>query len=597
MKFLLLFLALPLCAQVESVRLRFGDDLRWADPAFDDTGWTAQNPVGDAWSWARYRVRVPEIACDPVIGVESATMEVYVEGRLIGRHGRLPPAFQDSPLGYSTFALPRDLAMPGRVVTIALRMWDPPGNRFRPMRQNPPALSIHSRGETPIYEQRAWSVFRGYAWSATVALVALLLVAVAGRSHQCGTELRLALAAWGAFAFYEVARMSCYVFPWSRGGYLSSVLSGILLAVIPLELMAVVVRLRPPWWMRLGQGFFALSQCILLAANLHFEAPAWTAVAGFLFLISGVVSPMTAFGILVRGNLRQRGDRALPILLTFALTSNAIARLGNARGCTHHVYVGGMEFALNTIGFTLLGLVLAAVMLARFRRAGEVAIQLQGQLAAARSVQEMLLTGGMAASPGYVIDTVYRPAAEVGGDFFRVLPAPGDATLVVIGDVSGKGLRAAMLASVMVGALLNRRSSDPAEVLAELNRAIMGQVDNGFVTCCAMLLEPAGRVTIASAGHPSPCCGGMELEAPSGLPLGIADDARYETATFQVPAADQIALVSDGVAEAANERGELFGFERTQALSRKSAREIADAARAWGQNDDITVLTLRSVSA
>src|SRR5687767_6764460 len=88
--------ALPVFAHVESVKVHAGDDLRWADPAFDDSSWTRRGDSIETWSWARYKVRVPERTLDPVIGVESATMEVYVEGRLIGRHGRLPPAFEDS---------------------------------------------------------------------------------------------------------------------------------------------------------------------------------------------------------------------------------------------------------------------------------------------------------------------------------------------------------------------------------------------------------------------------------------------------------------------------------------------------------------------
>ena len=116
-------------------------------------------------------------------------------------------------------------------------------------------------------------------------------------------------------------------------------------------------------------------------------------------------------------------------------------------------------------------------------------------------MQEILLTGRAVETPGYAIDPVYYPAGEVGGDFFRILAAAGGGTLLVVGDVSGKGLKAAMLVSVIVGALLNRRSSEPAEVLSELNNAMYGQMAGGFVTCCAALLMPDGTVKIANAGH------------------------------------------------------------------------------------------------
>ena len=115
-----------------------------------------------------------------------------------------------------------------------------------------------------------------------------------------------------------------------------------------------------------------------------------------------------------------------------------------------------------------------------------------------------------------------------------VVAAPDGGTLVVVGDVSGKGLRAAMVVSVVIGALLNRRSSRPGEVLAELNRAITGQLDGGFVTCLAVLLEPGGRIVAANAGHVRPYTCGREVEVPDGLPLGIVAEAGYEEAEWRL---------------------------------------------------------------
>jgi phosphoserine phosphatase RsbU/P len=593
MLFLWILAALPVFAQVESVKVHAGDNLHWADPAFDDSSWMPRDDSIGTWSWARYKVRVPKRTLDPVIGVESATMEVYVEGRLIGRHGKFPPAFEDSRRGYSTFVLPPDLAVPGSVITVGLRMWDPPGSRFRPVRRNPPVLLIHPKGETPIYELRSLASFRGYVWSAASALVVLLLVSVAGRTQQRGREFALALASWSAFAVYELVLVACYLLPWSRGAYLATAFTGVFLVVTPLEFIALAIKLKPPSWMRIGQGFFAFGQFALLAANAHYDAPAWTSIAGYLFLVAGFVPLLLAIGLLVRRNTTDNPTRVLLLLLTLSLAGSGCARLVNARECPFQFAVSGVELPVNTLGFTLFGVALAGVMLARFRKAGDLASQLRAQMDAARSVQEMLLTAKNSASPGYAITTEYRPADEVGGDFFLILSAPCDATLVVVGDVSGKGLRAAMLVSVIVGALLNRRSDDPAEVLAELNSALAGQLSGGFVTCCAALLEPSGRVKIASAGHLAPYCGGGELDVPTGLPLGVSCEGSYETATFHLSSADQLALLSDGVVEAANSQGELFGFERTQRVSNRSAREIADAATAWGQNDDITVVIVR----
>ncbi len=99
-------------------------------------------------------------------------------------------------------------------------------------------------------------------------------------------------------------------------------------------------------------------------------------------------------------------------------------------------------------------------------------------------------------------------------------------------------------------------------------------------------------MTLANAGHLAPYHNGEEVMVQPGLPLGIVAETVYEERIFRLQPGDQLTLMSDGVVEAQNARGELFGFERTQALSREPADAIAAAARRFGQADDITVLTL-----
>ena len=147
-----------------------------------------------------------------------------------------------------------------------------------------------------------------------------------------------------------------------------------------------------------------------------------------------------------------------------------------------------------------------------------------------------------------------------------------------------------LMVPVCVGILRNVESSSPAQILAALNRGLVGHTGGGFVTCCCARFDADGTVTIANAGHPSPYVDGREVEVEGGLPLGIASGVEY--AEF-VTRGEQFTLVSDGVVEAENAQRELFGFDRTCEISGQSAQEIADAAKAWGQNDDITVVTVR----
>ena len=186
---------------------------------------------------------------------------------------------------------------------------------------------------------------------------------------------------------------------------------------------------------------------------------------------------------------------------------------------------------------------------------------------------------------------MYARAKHVGGDFFRVLPGSDSSVLVVVGDVSGEGLKAAMTVSAIMGALRGCPSLRPSEILSYLNRVLYGQVD-GFATCCVALIEKDGRMTLANAGNPAPYRNGEEMAVEAGLPLGVLAETIYAETRYDIAPGDRLTFVSDGVVEATNAKGELYGFERTRAISAESAYQIAKAAEQFGQEDDITVLTL-----
>ena len=228
------------------------------------------------------------------------------------------------------------------------------------------------------------------------------------------------------------------------------------------------------------------------------------------------------------------------------------------------------------------------VIALRFRRVNDEHQSLKHEMRSAREVQRRLVPEAPSL-PGFRIDAAYVPAQEVGGDFYQLLPGKDGSLLVVVGDVSGKGLDAAMVVAAAVGALGDLSSRRPEEVLAHLNRSLAGKTRGGFVTCCCALFGAEGTVMIANAGHIPPYMRGRELELVPGPPLGIVEDAEYDSATFST-GADAITFLSDGVLEATNAQGELLGFERLAGLSAKPAGEIAKEAERWGQEDDITVV-------
>ena len=224
---------------------------------------------------------------------------------------------------------------------------------------------------------------------------------------------------------------------------------------------------------------------------------------------------------------------------------------------------------------------------------------LEGEMAAAREVQRLMVPEHPPQVGGYSIESVYHPAAEVGGDFFQVIPLSSDRALVVIGDVSGKGLRAAMIVSMIVGTLrtVSGFTEEPDKILNELNRHLCGHMQEGFATCLVVRLEGQGRLTLANAGHLPPYVNGTEFSLPGSLPLGLDASAAYEQVSLEMAPGDTVVLLTDGVAEAQNALRVLFGFERVETMLQEgaTAKIVADAAQLHGQNDDLTILRLARV--
>jgi hypothetical protein len=260
---------------------------------------------------------------------------------------------------------------------------------------------------------------------------------------------------------------------------------------------------------------------------------------------------------------------------------------------------GALDFDLRPVAWLLFAIVMLIAMTFRLRRIQDRNREVEQEMAAARSVQQILIPDVLPSVSGLKIESAYLPAQEVGGDFFQILPIPNAAdperpsAFIVLGDVSGKGLKAAMTVSLIVGTL--RASANqcisPARLLSEVNRSLLGRSD-GFATCLVLMVESLGKLTVANAGHPNPYLDGVEIETEPNLPLGLDAEVQYSETTFRLEPGSLCTLVTDGVVEAINLSGELYGFARTQAISKQPAKTIAETARKFGQQDDITVLSV-----
>jgi hypothetical protein len=584
----LLLLSFSLAAQTLSLegswKWHEGDDPRFAAPGFDDSRWATtslprREQVPTGVMWFRREALAPTTIGQLALAIGSYNFcgEAFVNGVLVGRipcqPGEDPPFFV--PRVYS---IPEGLIKPGEKFVVALRgeqrfaLW---GNASFLLDEGPyllatPALAEESARAALGRLQRNSSSFIVFSWTA-FGISCLLLVLWA--TNPSRRELlwfglfQMCIFAFSASQLWLVyeGNVPLVLFTWS-------IPAAFLFITAATHLVLFNVEMPLGWWFAAG--------VLTLGSRIVLPGFAWQVPPLLLILVWAV------------GRLRssQLPDRlfALAVLIySIAGMNSAFSRTLPGLWPIPGVFWVGpfMVVTISAVNAVLSSamLVLLILRLGEDRREKQ---RLAGEMAAAAEMQSLLLPSETIAG----VEMVYLPATEVGGDFFQVVDRDDSTRIVVVGDVSGKGLRAAMLVSVAVGILRNEKSSSPARILSVLNEGLIGRSGGGFVTCCCARFEAGGKVTIANAGHPSPYCDGREIEIEAGLPLGVVAGIEYEET---VVGGGRFTFISDGVVEAENAQRELFGFERTKEISQQTAKEIADAAKAWGQTDDITVVTVR----
>jgi hypothetical protein len=340
--------------------------------------------------------------------------------------------------------------------------------------------------------------------------------------------------------------------------------------------------------------------------NLGFSFVPLPALHGFYVASVWVNIPyqLLLIVILVEG---YRRDRTEALLAAFPILLLMYGTFGRYFQSAFHIpltfFPFGLGLDVTAIVGMLLVLAVAVLSLRRFLRTqvrdSLVHEAARKDLEQAQQLQQRVLVPDTPDSRFFSVQSEYRPALTVGGDFYQTLSQPDGTLLLVLGDVSGKGISAAMLVAVLVGAIRSEaeHTSDPVAILAMLNRRLIGRSGGHFATCLAAEISPTGLLRIANAGHIPPYRNGLELDLEGSLPLGIAEDATYDTQTFQLAPADHLTFLTDGVIEAINPARELFGFDRTRSISNQPAAAIAQQAQTFGQEDDITVLAVEFAPA
>jgi ketosteroid isomerase-like protein len=263
------------------------------------------------------------------------------------------------------------------------------------------------------------------------------------------------------------------------------------------------------------------------------------------------------------------------------------------------------EWGLGTLGSKLRGVRLEQERIERER--------VEQELQVARSIQQASLPKEVPQLEGWQISPFYKPAREVGGDFYDFHLLPEGRLGVVVGDATGKGVPAALVMSTTCGMLqLAARALDstsPGEVLAQVNETLFARIpSNMFVTCFYAILDPnSGSLSYANAGHDLPYLwhgGEAEELRARGMPLGLMPGMSYEEKEVVLEPRDNVLLYSDGLVEAHDPEGEMIGFPRLRAFVAEQGEEgslgefcleklYSFVGEGWEQEDDITLLTLR----
>ena len=609
-------------------RFHEGDDATWAAPDFDDSAWETvpiDKPWGaprrfDAYGISWYRVRiVPGTSAPQTLAVLFPSVkdayEVFWNGRLVGSYGSLPPhaSWYNNPWR-ETFGLGR--SGPG---VLAVRVWKAPswllGSGLEIVFQ-PIVGSPESIAQAKAAIDFEWLRSLQFAFG-SISLMAL--IAVIGVIGWLRDRKQWVLVWMALFAFIPCGALFLFILKTVREPLETGIFSLVTAAgdVSIIFLLLWLLDLKSD--RKLLQTSYCLSVVTSLAGILKafclfgftFQNPR-PALIAFTILLS-ITLTIELFPLYLIATALKRPRSLDHSRWMVAFSSSLVLLITTIGGM---LAIVGQFFHRNLSGaiwtpiaviwgnpieplFVAFPICLLTVFYAVYRYSStnrRRQIALEEEFKSAREIQSVLLPDNLPSIPGIELTSAYKPVREVGGDFFQVLSLEDGSTLVVIGDVSGKGLKAAMAVSLILGMLraLVQSMREPVELINALNRSVIGQLQGGFATCIVLRIDSGGGCILANAGHPAPFLNGCEVSCKGALPIGITADSAYTESRFDLLPGDCLTLYSDGLLEARNAAGDLYGFKRLESLlsGKPSAADAAAAAVSFGQDDDITVLTL-----
>ena len=485
-------------------------------------------------AWYRFRVLLPPNHPPMALYIPGigTSYQVFAGGRLIGQFGGLPP-HEKAYLSHSggetgqyprlgqVISIPTSVAHGTTPLVIAIRVWTWSEWAFGMDQQSYQPLSIGDPGLLSEERQHRWN-YEFWSLSAeNVLVLAYLMAALAGlglflvRPREgeylwfVGVEVFSASGyMWDIYPTFRPVRFQPYI---AISG-LQTLLCGICIVMF----FVTLLKLRRDWlfWSSMGSALsFGLMYVPLVME--------WMRVDVWLPLIYLAALPFIVCQLLMLYLPARRGNLDARLLLGpfvfqygLILGGGMIAGLdANGHGGPvlavwaeklQQLFAWPFPVSVQNIADFLTQTSILAILMLRFARTRRDEERIKAELEAARTVQQVLIPEEIPAIPGLALDCVYKPAGQVGGDFFQIIPTPNNGALIVIGDVSGKGMPAAMAVSLLVGTVrtLAHYTQSPAEILTAMNQRMLARSKGGFTTCLVLHIDSAGAATLANAGPP-----------------------------------------------------------------------------------------------
>jgi hypothetical protein len=626
-------------------RFHPGDDLAYASPSFDDgdwatvnlaaphgshdpffssdsyvPGWTARGYPGlSGYAW--YRTRLKVAPSDETLWIEMPSdvddaYQVYANGQLVGAMGRFSA---DGVKGYfsRSIAVQLPASDAGGIVVVAIRFYMAPDTVL----WNFGAGGMHAAPVVGLASAVALKHERNADGTlhTSISYLALGLLSIIGcigalaiywkeRAETAYLWLTIALATEAVLNLTSFLAAETYLISLNLFAIVNELMGSALgplfwvlfwMSWFDLRRWRAVLRIALAVAALEAVMVFSLHEPLLgTVVPLGWMHGLWLVFTFLRFAFAVLLVAVTAGG--VRRN-RTEGWITVPAVLLLGVT--LFNENLEVLGVPVSYFPLGIRLSIGDICLFALILMVLGLAIWRFLQSKAQQREMTADLEQAQEVQHLLVPEELPQIPGYRVEGTYLPASQVGGDFYQVMPSDDGGLIVLLGDVSGKGLRAAMVVSLAIGAVraIVKETSEPAKILTRLNRELTGNLKSGFVTCVCTHFKSNGTITIANAGHLAPWVNSEEIATPGMLPLGLmAAGVEYTEETFQLSVGDRVTLLSDGVVESRCEsNGALFGFDRLQLLLAKnpSADAIAREAQRFGQEDDISVVSIRRMES